>query len=160
MPDWQEILKHFRGSELQNYFTKILEDNLKALIKPQYVDHIPRMVKGKVGELLEGKDNAGKRQEMLDILDLNDVVDRDISQLSGGELQRFAIAMSCVQKADMCVISFSPPPPLSLSFVASHSFFGFPSTATCLMNRHPIWMSNRGSTLPGQLDLCSIQHAM
>ncbi|KAH9462282.1 hypothetical protein Pst134EB_006188 [Puccinia striiformis f. sp. tritici] len=100
-PDWQEILKHFRGSELQNYFTKILEDNLKALIKPQYVDHIPRMVKGKVGELLEGKDGAGKKQEMLNILDLNDVVDREISQLSGGELQRFAIAMSCVQQADI-----------------------------------------------------------
>lgn len=29
-PGWQEILTHFRGSELQNYFTKILEDNLKA----------------------------------------------------------------------------------------------------------------------------------
>ncbi|KAH9815564.1 P-loop containing nucleoside triphosphate hydrolase protein [Melampsora americana] len=100
-PDWQEILKHFRGSELQNYFTKILEDNLKALIKPQYVDHIPKMVKGKVGELLDGKNDANKKQEMLDILDLNDVVDREISQLSGGELQRFAIAMSCVQKADI-----------------------------------------------------------
>lgn len=30
-PDWQEILTYFRGSELQNYFTKILEDNLKVL---------------------------------------------------------------------------------------------------------------------------------
>lgn len=100
-PDWQEILKHFRGSELQNYFTKILEDNLKALIKPQYVDHIPKMVKGKVGELLDGKNDADKKQEMLNVLDLNDVVDREISQLSGGELQRFAIAMSCVQRADM-----------------------------------------------------------
>lgn len=29
-PDWQEILQHFRGSELQNYFTRILEDNLKV----------------------------------------------------------------------------------------------------------------------------------
>ncbi|KAK3737842.1 hypothetical protein QZH41_004782 [Actinostola sp. cb2023] len=44
-PDWQEILLHFRGSELQNYFTKILEDNLKAIIKPQYVDQIPKAVK-------------------------------------------------------------------------------------------------------------------
>ena len=32
-PDWKEILKHFRGSELQNYFTKMLENNMKALIK-------------------------------------------------------------------------------------------------------------------------------
>ncbi|KAI3951101.1 hypothetical protein MKW98_028505 [Papaver atlanticum] len=29
-PDWQEILTYFRGSELQNYFTRILEDNLKS----------------------------------------------------------------------------------------------------------------------------------
>jgi len=27
-PDWREILTYFRGSELQNYFTKILEDDL------------------------------------------------------------------------------------------------------------------------------------
>ena len=32
-PDWQEILKYFRGSELQNYFTRILEDTLKVLSK-------------------------------------------------------------------------------------------------------------------------------
>ena len=31
-PDWAEILKYFRGSELQNYFGRILEDNLKAVI--------------------------------------------------------------------------------------------------------------------------------
>lgn len=44
-PDWQEILTYFRGSELQNYFTKILEDDLKAIIKPQYVDQIPKAAK-------------------------------------------------------------------------------------------------------------------
>ena len=57
-PDWEEILVHFRGSELQNYFTKILEDTLKATIKPQYVDHIPRAVKGKVLEILKTKDEV------------------------------------------------------------------------------------------------------
>lgn len=46
-PDWNEILTFFRGSELQNFFTKILEDNLKAVIKPQYVDQIPKAVKVK-----------------------------------------------------------------------------------------------------------------
>jgi ATP-binding cassette, sub-family E, member 1 len=57
-PDWEEILVHFRGSELQNYFTKILEDTMKATIKPQYVDHIPRAIKGNVGELLKQKDEV------------------------------------------------------------------------------------------------------
>ena len=102
-PDWQEILKYFRGSELQNYFTKVLEDNLKALIKPQYVDHIPRAVKGTmtVSQMLDGKLELDNKQKLCDDLELNKVLTRDISQLSGGELQRFAIAMTCIQRADV-----------------------------------------------------------
>lgn len=102
-PDWEEILKYFRGSELQNYFTKVLEDNLKALIKPQYVDHIPRAIKGSqtVNQMLESKLELDNKQRMLDELELNVVLERDVSQLSGGELQRFAIAMTCVQQADV-----------------------------------------------------------
>ena len=104
-PDWQEILKYFRGSELQNYFTKVLEDNLKALIKPQYVDHIPRAIKGTptVSEMLDSKLDLDNKQRMCDELELNEVLDRQVNQLSGGELQRFAIAMTCVQRADVCV---------------------------------------------------------
>lgn len=102
-PDWQEILKYFRGSELQNYFTKVLEDNLKALIKPQYVDHIPRAIKGNmtVDQMLDSKLELDNKQKMCDELELNHVLEREVSQLSGGELQRFAIAMSCIQKADV-----------------------------------------------------------
>ncbi|KAG7448784.1 P-loop containing nucleoside triphosphate hydrolase protein [Guyanagaster necrorhizus] len=102
-PDWQEILKYFRGSELQNYFTKVLEDNLKALIKPQYVDHIPKAIKGKmsVSQMLDSKLELDNKQRICNELELNQVLDRDVSQLSGGELQRFAIAMSCIQKADV-----------------------------------------------------------
>lgn len=65
-PDWQEILQHFRGSELQNYFTRILEDNLKAIIKPQYVDHIPKAVKGKVGEIFTSKNQLGTMDGVLE----------------------------------------------------------------------------------------------
>lgn len=57
-PDWEEILVHFRGSDLQNYFTKVLEDTMKATMKPQYVDHIPKAVKGLVGDILKQKDEV------------------------------------------------------------------------------------------------------
>ena len=102
-PDWQDILKHFRGSELQNYFTKVLEDDLKALIKPQYVDHLPKAIKGNktVKMMLEGKLQRDNLDEVVDLLDLKEVLEREPNQLSGGELQRFAIAMTCVQKADV-----------------------------------------------------------
>lgn len=106
-PDWEEILVHFRGSELQNYFTKILEDTMKATIKPQYVDHIPRAIKGKVEEILKSKDDRSEA-EGKDIFDwavtnaeLKHLLDREIRVLSGGELQRFAIAAVAVQVSDV-----------------------------------------------------------
>jgi ATP-binding cassette subfamily E protein 1 len=61
-------LAYFRGSELQNYFTRILEDNLKALIKPQYVDQIPKAVKGMVKEMLAKKAELENLEETLDQL--------------------------------------------------------------------------------------------
>ncbi|VDP72195.1 unnamed protein product [Schistosoma curassoni] len=67
-PDWTEILTYFRGSELQNYFTKILEDNLKAVIKPQYVDQIPKIVSGEVKTLLNRKDDRGNQDHVLEML--------------------------------------------------------------------------------------------
>ncbi|KAF3424593.1 hypothetical protein E2986_09165 [Frieseomelitta varia] len=100
-PDWTEILSHFRGSELQNYFTKILEDDLKALIKPQYVDQIPKAVKGTVQQLLDKKDECKNQIEICEMLDLMHIRDRGIDALSGGELQRFACAMVCIQNGDI-----------------------------------------------------------
>ncbi|CCD22501.1 Fe-S cluster-binding ribosome biosynthesis protein NDAI_0A03440 [Naumovozyma dairenensis CBS 421] len=105
-PEWQDIIKYFRGSELQNYFTKMLEDDIKAIIKPQYVDNLPRAIKGpvqKVGELLKlrmEKDSETVKS-YIKTLQLEGVLNREIDKLSGGELQRFAIGMSCVQDADV-----------------------------------------------------------
>eukprot|EP00041_Stephanoeca_diplocostata_P035549 m.1258484 g.1258484 ORF g.1258484 m.1258484 type:complete len:616 (+) comp24719_c0_seq5:41-1888(+) len=100
-PDWQEILQHFRGSELQNYFTKVLEDDIRAIIKPQYVDQIPKAVKGTVKGIMERKLELDNMDEVMGMLDLTNVMERSIADLSGGELQRFAIAIVCIQQADV-----------------------------------------------------------
>ena len=103
-PDWQEILAYFRGSELQNYFTKVLEDNLKPVMKPQYVDHIPKAVRGNVLEVLKQRDQKDKVPSLLIDLDLEQVTDRNVENLSGGELQRFAIAAVACQDANVYMI--------------------------------------------------------
>lgn len=103
-PDWTEILNNFRGSELQNYFTRVLEDDIKAIIKPQYVDAIPRAIKGKVGEIIKRKDERDVVEYMVEELQLGDVLDREINVLSGGELQRFALCIVAVQEADVYMI--------------------------------------------------------
>lgn len=100
-PDWSEILVYFRGSELQNYFTKVIEENLKATIKPQYVDYIPKAVKGAVGPVLRAKDQRGMLETLIADLDLGPVLERQIDTLSGGELQRFAICVVALQRSDV-----------------------------------------------------------
>lgn len=98
-PDWEDVIKYFRGSELQNYFTKLLEDDLTSVVKPQYVDQLPKAIKGterSVKYLIEKQRQLDNLDEVLDILELRHIYDRDVPLLSGGELQRFAIGLTCV----------------------------------------------------------------
>ncbi|WVN89562.1 uncharacterized protein L203_104787 [Cryptococcus depauperatus CBS 7841] len=103
-PEWQEILKYFRGSELQNFFTKVLEDDIKAVTKPQYVDQIPRSIKVPnmtVGKMFDRQTELDNRDQLETDLELKHLQDREVGQLSGGELQRFAIGIASVRQADI-----------------------------------------------------------
>ena len=54
-----------------DYFTKLLEDDLKAVVKPQYVDQIPKAVKGPdktVRTLIERRAQMENLEEVLDVL--------------------------------------------------------------------------------------------
>lgn len=102
-PSWSEIIRFFRGSELQPYFQRFSEGKVKVAFKPQYVDKIPQVVKGKVGDLLNKIDEKGKLNEVVEALDLKAILDRDIRVLSGGELQRVAIAAVTIRKADVYI---------------------------------------------------------
>ena len=59
-----------------------------------------------VSQMLDSKLELDNKQKLCDDLELNKVLEREVSQLSGGELQRFAIAMSCIQRADVYVLCF------------------------------------------------------
>ena len=59
------------------------------------------MFQGSVQQLLDKKDERKKQDEVCIQLDLTNVRDRNVEDLSGGELQRFACAMVCIQDADM-----------------------------------------------------------
>jgi len=100
-PSWSEIIRYFRGSELQPYFQKLSEGKLRIFHKPQYVDRIPKVVKGEVGSLLKKVDERGVIDELRDLLELDSIWSRDIRVLSGGELQRVAIAAVAARNADV-----------------------------------------------------------
>jgi ATP-binding cassette subfamily E protein 1 len=54
-----------------------------------------------VGPLIRAKTELNNFDRIMDVLELRHVTDREIGVLSGGELQRFAIALVCVQQADV-----------------------------------------------------------
>ncbi|HIQ03419.1 MAG TPA: ribosome biogenesis/translation initiation ATPase RLI [Desulfurococcales archaeon] len=100
-PSWDEILRFFRGSELQTYFKKLVNGKIRVVHKIQYVDKVPRIVKGYVGKLLERVDERGLLKDIVDDLRLKPILDRKLSQLSGGELQKFLIAAVLAKDADL-----------------------------------------------------------
>ncbi len=67
----------------------------------RYVDHIPKAVKGMVKEILINKDERDVCADVIEALDLQPITEREVANLSGGELQRFAIGVVVVQKADV-----------------------------------------------------------
>jgi len=105
-PDWSDIIKYFRGNELFNYFTKLKNSEIKAVLKPQNVDMIPTFVKGTVKSILDKLENVNK-ETLINDLELGHLLDRKIEDLSGGELQRFAICISILK--DVNVYIFDEP---------------------------------------------------
>ncbi|CAN6906093.1 unnamed protein product [Brassica oleracea] len=64
-----------------------------------------KIPKGTLGMVLEKLDERGMMSEICDAMDLNHLLDREATQVSGGELQRFSIAAVCLKKPDIYVFN-------------------------------------------------------
>jgi ATP-binding cassette subfamily E protein 1 len=100
-PEWKTLIQHYRGSTLQEYFQKMSENRIKVSHKPQYVDKIPKAVSGKVNELLEKVNERKVLVKLTEELELKKIWDRPLEVLSGGELQRVAVAAALSREADV-----------------------------------------------------------
>ena len=98
--DKEKVLEYFRGSELQTYFER-LETGIKAIMKPQYIDKIPKAVSGTVGKTLEKTDERGVSDELIKRLEMENCLEKDVKNLSGGELQRLAIIVTMSREGDI-----------------------------------------------------------
>lgn len=101
-PEWADIVRYYRGSDLQNFFSAILEDRLGVVTKPQLNAGFGKRFKGKTcRQVLEVKDDRGMMDRYARELDLVHLLDREIPDLSGGELQRFTVACVLCRRADV-----------------------------------------------------------
>ncbi len=101
--DYKELIEYFKGTEAQVFFEKVKEKKIKISYKPQQVDLIPKKVKGKVRGLLKKVDEKKELDKIAKQLEIENILDNDISKISGGELQRVAIAATVLKKADLYI---------------------------------------------------------
>lgn len=99
-PEWNEILKYYSGTELKSHFEKIMSNEIKASIKPQQVSQIADVFKGTGKELLAKYDERGVSQELVRELGLKNSMEHTLNELSGGELQRLAVAVAASKDVD------------------------------------------------------------
>ncbi|WP_396610756.1 ribosome biogenesis/translation initiation ATPase RLI [Haloferax sp. S1W] len=99
-PTWEAVLGRYRGTELQNYIESVRDGDVSIARKPQYVDQIPKQFDGTAIDLLDATDERGALDSYIERLDIGPVVDNDIDTLSGGELQRVALAATLARDRD------------------------------------------------------------
>ena len=100
---YDDLIDFFKGSEAQNFFEKIKKGEIKISYKPQQVDAIPKYYKGTVVGFLKKIDEKGKLEEIAKELEISEILDHEIKDISGGELQRVAIAATVLKEANFYV---------------------------------------------------------
>jgi ATP-binding cassette subfamily E protein 1 len=93
-PEWDEILKYYSGTELKQHFEKIEHKQIRASIKPQQVYQIAQAFEGTGKDLIDKYDERGVSRKLIKELGLENSMEQDLKELSGGELQRIAVAVA------------------------------------------------------------------
>lgn len=99
--EWTPVFERFSGTEIGKYLKQISEGQLKVAYKPQHITALPKSFSGPVGKLLERIDEQDRLPEILDALGMQKMLNKDVTNLSGGELQKVAIAATLAKDADV-----------------------------------------------------------
>jgi ATP-binding cassette subfamily E protein 1 len=94
-----EVIRTFRGTELQGYLKDLYNGKIRVSFKPQNVIQLTSL-SGTVRQILAYSDERGLLDEVIEKLELKDSLDHRVKELSGGELQRLAIAIVYLRDAN------------------------------------------------------------
>jgi ATP-binding cassette subfamily E protein 1 len=93
----KEIKDFFKGSELLTYFNKI--NKIKISIKPQIISELSSNVK--VLDFMKKFASQKEIDKIFARLNISYLLTRKLNEVSGGELQKIAIAAASVKEADV-----------------------------------------------------------
>jgi len=98
---YEAVIELFKGKELQAYFERLQRSEIRVAFKPQEIPKIQESFDGSVDELLKMFDERNMLNEVVDKLRLRQILKSRVSQLSGGELQKLAIAICLLKNAEL-----------------------------------------------------------
>ncbi|MCK9292912.1 MAG: ribosome biogenesis/translation initiation ATPase RLI [archaeon] len=100
--DISKVIDYYKGKNIQKQFIDIKNKELKFAYKIQKVEEIPKLFDNKIIELLKQITNdEQKLEKIVKDLDLEKLINKKTSQVSGGELQRVAIAATLLKDANL-----------------------------------------------------------
>lgn len=97
----KEILNFFKGTETQEYFKRLYSNQISISYKPQKIDDIPKYFNDTVMNLLNRV--STNNEKIISLFNLEKIKDRNIRNLSGGELQRVAIAATVLKDTNTLI---------------------------------------------------------
>ena len=100
-PSWDKVLERFRGTEIYNHLKSVADGEIRSVVKPQYIDGIPKILKGRVKDILKDLDRSDRFGLIVEKLDMKNMLNKDVKNLSGGELQILAISAAMIKDADI-----------------------------------------------------------
>lgn len=100
---WEDIIQYYAGTELYEHFKNLSNNQVSCVVKPQYVDKLPKIMKGKIGDILKKSDNSGNFDIVVEKLELKNILDKHIEkgEISGGELQSVSVAGALLKDVDL-----------------------------------------------------------
>jgi len=94
-----EIHSFFKGSEMLNYIAKL--KGIKVSYKPQMITQLSQNIKAL--ELLKKFASVKDIKATAEKLNISNILGKKLNEISGGELQKVAIAASCLKDADLYI---------------------------------------------------------
>ena len=79
--DWESVLEYYKGTELYDHFKGISDNEISSILKPQYIDRLPKIMKGKIKDILKSADNSGKFDDIVLRLNIQNILDKETMKI-------------------------------------------------------------------------------
>lgn len=100
--DIDKVINYYKGKNIQRHFNDIKKGEVKVSYKIQKVEDIPKMFNKPIIDLLKATSkDENEISQIIKELELEKIINKKTSEVSGGELQRVAIAASLLKKTNI-----------------------------------------------------------